>query len=117
MKFLVDAHLPRRLARWLQQQGHDTIHTLNLPEGNRSGDDKINDVSLAEQRIVITKDEDFVTSFTIQHKPHKLLLISTGNIKNNDLLAIFEANLSSIIAALDDYSFVELDRNNLTIHE
>ncbi len=28
MKFLVDAHLPKRLARLLQQLEHDTIHTL-----------------------------------------------------------------------------------------
>jgi len=35
MKFLVDAQLPRRLARWLQASGHDAIHTRDLPEGNR----------------------------------------------------------------------------------
>ncbi len=32
MKFLIDAHLPKRLARLLQQLGHDAIHTLDLPE-------------------------------------------------------------------------------------
>ena len=30
MKFLGDAQLPRRLALWLQQRGHDVIHTLEL---------------------------------------------------------------------------------------
>jgi predicted nuclease of predicted toxin-antitoxin system len=30
VKFLVDAQLPRRLALWLQQRGHDVIHTLGV---------------------------------------------------------------------------------------
>jgi predicted nuclease of predicted toxin-antitoxin system len=34
MKFLVDAQLPRRLARLLTATGHDAIHTLDLPRGN-----------------------------------------------------------------------------------
>jgi predicted nuclease of predicted toxin-antitoxin system len=36
MKFLADAQLPRRLARWLSAQGHDAVHTLELPAGNRT---------------------------------------------------------------------------------
>ena len=38
MKFLVDAQLPRRLALWLQQRGHDVIHTLDLAQQNRTPD-------------------------------------------------------------------------------
>ena len=35
MEFLVDAQLPWRLARWLQSEGHDAVHTRDLPQGNR----------------------------------------------------------------------------------
>ena len=31
MKFLVDAQLPVRLARFLQASGYDTLHTRDLP--------------------------------------------------------------------------------------
>ena len=48
MKFLVDAHLPRRLARWLQAEGHDAIHARDLPEGNRTSDATINELSSRE---------------------------------------------------------------------
>lgn len=65
MKFLVDAQLPRRLARWLVAEGHEAVHTTGLLEGNRTGDSAINDLSLRERRIVITKDEDFVDSFLL----------------------------------------------------
>jgi predicted nuclease of predicted toxin-antitoxin system len=63
MNFLVDAHLPRRLARRLQEAGHDALHTLDLPRGNRTTDTEINAISLSERRVVITKDADFVNSF------------------------------------------------------
>lgn len=32
MKFLVDAQLPVRLARFLQKNGYDTLHTRDLPQ-------------------------------------------------------------------------------------
>lgn len=38
MKFLIDAQLPRRLARRLEAAEHDAIHTLDLPAGNRTTD-------------------------------------------------------------------------------
>lgn len=36
MKFLVDAQLPKRFAQWLTHHGHDALHTLDLPLGNRT---------------------------------------------------------------------------------
>lgn len=63
MKFLVDAHLPRKLAIQLKEAGYDTRHTLGLPLGNSTTDQFINELSITEQRIVITKDSDFVDSF------------------------------------------------------
>lgn len=65
MKFLVDAHLPRRLARRLREAGYEAIHTLDLPLGNRTTDTFINDLSLHEQYVVVTKDTDFVNSFLL----------------------------------------------------
>jgi predicted nuclease of predicted toxin-antitoxin system len=38
MKFLVDAHLPRRLAYQLRAFGHEAVHTLDLPRGKRTPD-------------------------------------------------------------------------------
>jgi predicted nuclease of predicted toxin-antitoxin system len=42
MKFLIDAQLPRRLATHLIQAGLEAIHTLELPEGNRTTDQALN---------------------------------------------------------------------------
>ncbi len=54
MKFLVEAHLPPRLCTVLQAAGHDAIHTGGLEAKNRTPDESINRVSLAEERIVVT---------------------------------------------------------------
>lgn len=44
MKFLLDAQLPRRLVIKMQAAGHDAIHTLDLPLGNRTPDSVINEI-------------------------------------------------------------------------
>jgi predicted nuclease of predicted toxin-antitoxin system len=116
MKFLVDAQQPRRLALDLAKAGHDAIHTLDLPEGNRTTDAEILRISAQEQRIVVTKDADFVDSFHLNHQPEKLLLISTGNISNADLQALLLPNLAAIVAAFQSSSLLELSRTALMFH-
>lgn len=116
MNFLVDAQLPKRLANRLADAGHNVLHTLDLPLGNATPDTVINKISLEQNRIVITKDSDFVDSFVLNKVPRKLLLISTGNITNNMLLSLFEHNLTEIVQSLESNDFVELNQTSLVIH-
>lgn len=80
MKFIVDAQLPKSLARFLLERGFDAIHTLDLPRRNATGDSEINRFSLAENRVVISKDSDFYDSYTARKEPYKLLYLTMGNI-------------------------------------
>ncbi|HEX6800502.1 MAG TPA: DUF5615 family PIN-like protein [Ktedonobacterales bacterium] len=116
MKFLVDAHLPRRLAYRLRDAGHDALHTLDLPKRNRTTDAEINAISLREERVVVNKDADFVNSFVLSHQPYKLLLISTGNIKNADLESLFVAQIPAITSAFATSDYCELTRLALIVH-
>jgi predicted nuclease of predicted toxin-antitoxin system len=116
MKFLVDAHLPRHLALLLREHGYDAIHTLDLAEGNRTTDNRINEISEMQRRVVITKDADFVNSFLISKRPYKLLLISTGNISNQELEGLFVRNLPAIVLALTNFDYMELTRTSLIEH-
>jgi predicted nuclease of predicted toxin-antitoxin system len=116
MKFLIDAQLPRRLSRLLEQAGYDAIHTLDLPLGNRTPDKIINELSVNEERVVVTKDADFVDSFLLQQEPWKLLLVSTGNISNTDLIALFLANIEKIAEGFDAFDFIELNRTDVIVH-
>jgi predicted nuclease of predicted toxin-antitoxin system len=116
MNFLVDAQLPRRLVSRLREAGHQAIHTLDLPLGNRTPDSIINEPSVREGYIVITKDADFVNSFHLHRRPHKLLLISTGNIRNSELESLFISNLESIASGFDQFSFIEINRFAVIFH-
>ena len=114
MKFLVDAHLPRRLCAMLAQHGHDATHTLDLPARNATKDGVINQLSLDEQRVVVSKDTDFFYSHLLQGRPWKLLLVKTGNISTRELRALFERNLPAIEAAFLTHTLVEIDRLTVT---
>jgi len=116
MKFLIDAQLPRRLAHRLRQEGFEVIHTLDLPLSNRTPDSIIAELSVRELYIVVTKDEDFVSSFHLQRRPRKLLLVSTGNIKNADLEALFLASLAEIVAGFQQFEFLEITRKTVISH-
>lgn len=116
MKFLVDAQLPRRFAQWLNEAGHDALHTLDLPRKNLTPDSELITRALRDGRIVISKDADFVQSFLVTGEP-LLLLISTGNITNAELEKILRANLSGIVEAFAIGRFVEITREALVVHE
>jgi predicted nuclease of predicted toxin-antitoxin system len=117
MKFLVDAQLPVRLARFLQSEGYDTLHTRDLPQQNATPDVFINQVSIQEQRIVITKDADFVESFLLQQQPYKLLIVATGNIKNTELEELFSQNLQQLVTLLETHSYIELSRSGIIVYQ
>ena len=115
MKFLVDAQLPVRLAQFLTRAGHDAVHTIELPDGNRSTDRQIARHADRGGRVVITKDRDFRDGHLLTRSPRRLLVVSTGNITNDGLLELFEAHLGAIVSAFDEADFVELFRDSLAL--
>ena len=110
MNFIVDAQLPPALGAVLSAAGHDAIHTRDLPAANATPDTVINELSLREQRVVITKASDFYHSHLLRGMPYKLVLVRTGNIRTRDLTGLFERHLPAILAALESHSLVELNR-------
>ena len=116
MNFLIDANLPRRIARIFQERGHSAVHTLDLPEGNATADAALLDYSDANNCVITTKDSDFSTSFWLQNRPQKLLLISTGNIRNADLDNLLVANFDQLIDALAENRYVELTLEHVIVH-
>jgi len=74
MKFIVDAHFPKRLATWLINNGDDAIHTIDLPKKNKTSDKEIIEIAESQARIVITKDSDFIQFRIIHDKPQRILM-------------------------------------------
>lgn len=117
MKFLLDAQLPRRLARLLNELGHDAIHTLDLPNRNATSDADVIAAADRQDRIVVSKDDDFRVSLLLTGRPRRLLRVTTGNITNDDLIALVRNNLDAIDEAFVDASHVELSADHLVTHE
>jgi predicted nuclease of predicted toxin-antitoxin system len=115
MNFLIDAQLPRRMCAWLTAAGCDAVHTLDLPDGNRTTDAHVNDLADREERVVVTKDADFVDMHVLQGRPAKLLLISTGNIRNRELEALMVPLIPDIVHEFGFHSFLELGRSGITV--
>ena len=113
MKFIVDAHLPPSLCVILKAAGHVALHTSELPAGNRTPDSVLNELSQAEERILVSKDTDFYYSHVLQGRPPKLVLVRTGNLRLRELKALFAARLPDIVQALETHSLVELGRQDV----
>jgi predicted nuclease of predicted toxin-antitoxin system len=110
MKFPVDAHLPPTLCTVLKRRGHEANHTLDLPAQNATKDTVLNQISVDEQRVVISKDSDFFYSHVVLGRPWKLVLVKTGNMSGDPLCSLFERHLPELETALAQHTLVELYR-------
>ncbi|MFN3840593.1 MAG: DUF5615 family PIN-like protein [Cyclobacteriaceae bacterium] len=113
MKFILDAQLPSDLIPIFKEHHCDCVHVISLPNKDRSKDTEIRDFADLDGRIVVTKDFDFYHSHMSIQRPGKLLLITTGNIKNKQLITLLQRNLTSILKAFETCHFVELSNTEL----
>ena len=116
MKFIVDAQLPKSLSDLINTKGLDAIHTLELPDQNKTQDGFITRLATDEQRIVITKDADFLESYILRKEPPKLLLIKTGNIRNKELISLFDRNIELIVDLFLSHSLIEVTKEEIVVH-
>ena len=109
------AQLPRRMVGCLNASGCDAIHTLDLPDANRTSDAEVVAFADREGRAVATKDADFVDSHLLHGRPTKLLLVSTGNISNRDLEALLVPLIPEIAREFAVHCFLELGRDGILV--
>lgn len=83
---------------------------------NATPDSVLLDYSDDNNCVVVTKDADFSTSFWLKNRPKKLLLISTGNIRNAELETLLIANFEQLVDALLEHRYVELTREHVIVH-
>lgn len=113
MKFIIDAQLPRKLSYFLSEKGYDCIHTLDLPNGNKTQDSEINGISIEQERIVISKDSDFYNSYLQKVEPFKLIYLTIGNVSTKKLIDIFEKNHEKIFEEIEFNSVVEVTSSSI----
>jgi predicted nuclease of predicted toxin-antitoxin system len=117
MKFIIDAQLPYVLCKFLNENKHDSIHAMDLRNKDFSTDKEICEYAQNEDRIVITKDYDFIDSHILKNNPEKLLWITTGNIKNIELIQLFKIYIEDLVKLFETYNFVEINNFEIKVHE
>ena len=99
MKFLVDAQLPPSLAALLSQLGYDAVHVFDVAAAN-ADDRAIWELATRDQRIIITKDEDFAVRAKLRPQGLQVVWLRVGNCSRSELSAWIEPLLPSIFDAL-----------------
>ena len=100
MRFLVDAQLPPALAAYLIYQGHEAHHVAELGLVC-ARDREIWDHATAQDAIIVTKDEDFVTMRALRPQGPPIVWIRIGNVTKLSLLRRFAAAFPAILIALE----------------
>lgn len=115
IQFLIDAQLPKRMTGWLKKAGCEAIHTLDLPQKNRTTDEQLVECAEREERVVVTKDADFVNSHLLHARPSRLLPVSTGNISNRALEQLMAPLIPDFVREFQISSFIELNSTGLIV--
>ncbi len=72
--------------------------------------------AVRDDRIVVTKDSDFIQMFCLTGQP-TLLFISTGNVGNTELKNLLHRNMPAIKRAFAGFRRIQLTRTSLIVHE
>lgn len=100
MRFLLDIHLPVRLAVYLREKGHDCVPAQDVGLGEAA------DIDLwrwaeREGRIVISKDEDLTFLALRPGDAGRLVWIRLGNCRTATLLSAIEAVHDEMVRSLE----------------
>ena len=92
---MIDNQLPISLAEFFRGRSHDCVHVFER------GWDELSDHSIwekasGEERIVVSKDEDFMFLANRPDDTGRLIWVRLGNCRNAALIASFESVLPLI---------------------
>jgi predicted nuclease of predicted toxin-antitoxin system len=100
VKFLVDNQLPPALAQYLRKRGFDCQHVLDVGLAEAL-DNEICRYAEVQERIIVSKDEDFLYLATQAQSQIRLLWVRLGNCRTSALLAAFDRLWTLIESALN----------------
>lgn len=110
MKFLIDMPLPPQLVKWLEEQGHEAIHALQIGL-DRAQDTVIIEYSRSHNQIIITADLDYprILALTRESGPG-LILFRGGNYSTQEI----EEHLTRVFAIVSEE---ELNKSIIVIEK
>ena len=116
MKIICDVHITYKLVNFLNSKGIETVHINDILDKWYTKDKEICAYADKNNYVVLTKDIDFRNTFFLQDTPKKLIRVSLGNIRNQELIDIFDKNLDKIIKSLECNScYLEIEKDNILV--
>ncbi|MEL7162024.1 MAG: DUF5615 family PIN-like protein [Bacteroidota bacterium] len=114
MRIIVDANLPRVVAKIFSDLSHDAIHASQLPEGNDTKDGDIL-IFAADDAIIVSKDRDFYHSFLMQGKPTQLVFVRFNNLLFREIKSLFIEVAPKIIDLLGQHDLLEIYEDKIVV--
>jgi predicted nuclease of predicted toxin-antitoxin system len=99
VKFIVDNQLPVALADYLRERGFDCQHVLDVGL-TQALDSEICAYAELQERIIISKDEDFFYLAKQRQSRIRVIWVRMGNCRTPMLLAAFERSWPRIESCL-----------------
>jgi predicted nuclease of predicted toxin-antitoxin system len=99
VKFIVDNQLPVSLAQYLRKRGFDCQHVLEAGLGDVL-DSEICQYAEVQERIIISKDEDFFYLAKQRAAKIRVIWVRLGNCRTSALLAAFERSWPTVESSL-----------------
>jgi predicted nuclease of predicted toxin-antitoxin system len=100
VKFLVDNQLPVALAEHLRKRGHDCQHVSDIGLATATDIDICRHAD-ADERVIISKDEDFLYLASRPGATTRFLWVRLGNCRTVTLIAAFEKFWPMIESSLE----------------
>jgi len=108
MKFLVDNQLPIALSRFLESEGLQARHVVDV-QLDEASDRKIWQYAKTHDYTIVSKDEDFFQlANSSQDNMPALVWIRLGNCRKATLIAAFRKVLPDLLEILKTQKIVEI---------
>ncbi len=116
MKLLLDANLSPKVARLLNEAGHDTTHVADIGLLS-AADPAILQAADEQDRVLLTADADFgaLLALGALATPSVVLLRSADHMRPAEQAELLAANLPAIADALEEGAIASLSPQRLRV--
>ncbi len=114
MKFLIDENLPPDLCHVFHEKKIVAHHVnqFKTHQSHRIRDDQLRHLNLFRNYIIVTRDDDFVSSYVNRKVPEQMIFVY-GLPYKTDVLQRFNQCIDLLPDLLAQYDFLEISAQNI----